>query len=77
MVRNPAQSLQNFYDAPTAKKSYLRRDSQLLKDRTHSVFEDMLKELDELRKVQLKKLQNAKGKGDTAHFLRNILIRFS
>ena len=40
----------------------------MLKDKTYSVFEDMPKEVYELRKPQLKKLQNAKERGDTAYF---------
>ena len=41
---------------------------KLLKDKTYSVFEDMPKEVYELRKAQLKKLQNAKERGETAYF---------
>ena len=43
----------------------LFKGRKLLKDKTYSVFEDMPKEL---RKAQLKKLQNAKERGDTAYF---------
>ena len=51
---------------------------KLLKDKTYSVFEDMPKEVYELRKVQFKKLQNAKERGDTAYFSKkNIQISFS
>ena len=44
----------------------------MLKDKTYSVFEDMPKEVYELRKAQFKKLQNAKERGDTAYFSKKI-----
>ena len=52
---------------PAAKRSYLRRESQLLKDRTYSVFKDMPKELYELRKANLKNCRMRES-GDTAYF---------
>ena len=47
---------------------------KLLKDKTYSVFEDMPKEVYELRKAQFKKLQNAKERGDTAYFSKKYPI---
>ena len=46
----------------------LFKGRKLLKDKTYNVFEDIPKEVYELRKAQLKKLQNAKERGDTAYF---------
>ena len=50
------------------REDVLFKARKLLKDKSFSVFEDMPKELYELRKAQLKKLQNAKQRGDTAYF---------
>ena len=50
------------------REEFLCKERKLLKDKFFSVFEDMPKELYELRKAQLKKLQNAKETGDTAYF---------
>ena len=50
------------------REEVLFKARKLLKDKTYSVFEDMPKELYELRKAQLKKLQNAKERGDRAYF---------
>ena len=50
------------------REEVLFKARKLLKDKSYSVFEDMPKELYELRKAQLKKLQNAKERGDTAYF---------
>ena len=50
------------------REEFLCKERKLLKDKFFSVFEDMPKELYELRKAQLKKLQNAKERGDTAYF---------
>ena len=54
------------------REEVLFKARKLLKDKTYSVFEDMPKELYELRKAQLKKLQNAKERGDTAYFSKKI-----
>ena len=50
----------------------LFKGRKLLKDKTYSAFEDMPKEVYELRKAQFKKLQNAKERGDTAYFSKKI-----
>ena len=50
------------------REEVLFKARKLLNDKTFSVFEDMPKELYELRKAQLKKLQNAKERGDTKYF---------
>jgi len=50
------------------REEVLFKARKLLKGKTYSVFEDMPKELYELRKAQLKKRQNAKERGDTAYF---------
>ena len=52
------------------REEVLSQCRKMLKDKTYSVYEDMPKELYELRKAQFKKLQNAKKRGDTAYFSR-------
>ena len=51
---------------------YSDREEVLLRAKTSltGVFEDMPKELYQLRKAQMKKLQNAKQNGSTAYFSR-------
>ena len=56
------------------REEFLCKERKLLKDKFFSVFEDMPKELYELRKAQLKKLQNAKERGDTAYFSKKYPI---
>ena len=55
------------------REEVLFKARKLLKDNTFSVYEDMPKELYELRKAQLKKLRNAKERGDTAYFSKKYL----
>ena len=50
------------------REEVLFKARKLLKGKTYSVFEDMPKELYELRRAELKKLQNAKERGDTPYF---------
>ena len=52
------------------REKVLSQGRKMFKDKTYSVYEDMPKELYELRKAQFKKLQNAKKRGDTAYFSR-------
>lgn len=54
------------------REEVLYQARKTLKDKTYSVFEHMPKELYELRKSQFKKLENAKKRGDTAYFSREI-----
>ena len=48
----------------------LPRAKTSLEGKDYGVFEDLPKELYQLRKTQMKKLQNAKHQGSTAYFSR-------
>ena len=52
------------------REEILLRAKTSLKGKDYGVFEDMPKELYQLRKAQMKKLQNAKHNGSTAFFSR-------
>ena len=52
------------------QEEVLLRAKTSLKGKDYGVFEDMPKELYQLRKAQMKKLQNAKHNGSTAFFSR-------
>ena len=52
------------------REEVLLRAKTSLKGKDYGVFEDMPKELYQLRKAQMKKLQNAKQNGSTAYFSR-------
>ena len=55
------------------REEVLLRAKTSLKGKDYGVFEDMPKELYQLRKAQMKKLQNAKHNGSTAYFSRKYL----
>ena len=52
------------------REDVLPREKTSLEGKDCGVFEDMRKELYQLRKAQMKKLQNAKHQGSTAYFSR-------
>ena len=52
------------------REEVLLRAKTSLKGKDYGVFEEMPKELYQLRKAQLKKFQNAKHQGSTAYFSR-------
>ena len=55
------------------REEVLPRATTSLKGKDYGVFEDMRKELYQLRKVQMKKLQNAKHNGSAVYFSRKYL----
>lgn len=58
------------------REDVLPRAKTSLEGKDYGVFEDMPKEIYQLRKAQMKKLQNAKHQGSTAYFSRSIRTNY-